>query len=130
MFLSMQYPGFQELENVQYLEVKFVKGLRHVSNGTVLQWQQLFSLTHRRICGERTRMYNMANGLLEFPWDAVFLAPTRSWLRIHVLKIHRQRCARRRHQHAFSVRAVPYWKKLSEIVNTSSIELLKTRLGP
>ncbi len=127
--LNMQYPGFQVLENVQYLEVKFVKGLRHASNGTVLQWQQRFSLTHKRICGERTRVYEMANDLLEFPRDAVFLAPTRSCLCSHALKIHRQRCTRRRHHHASCVRAVPYWKKLSgEIVNTSSMELLKTRL--
>ncbi len=49
------------------------------------------------------------HGLLDFPCDAVFAAPTRIRLRGHTFKIYQQRCKTRRRQHAFSVRVVPYW---------------------
>ncbi len=69
------------------------------------------------------------HGLLDFPRDAVFAAPTHIGLRGHTFKIHQQRCKTRRHQHAFSVRVDPYWNKLpEEIVNASSVETLKLRL--
>ncbi len=121
--------GCQALESVQKLAVKFVKGLRHVPYETALQWLQLFSLIRRRIRGALICMYKIMHGLLDFPCDAVFAAPTRIGLRGHALKIHHQRCKTRRRQHAFSVRVVPYRNKLPEdIVTATSVETFKSRL--
>ncbi len=78
----------QALESVQKLAVKFVKGLRHVPYETALQRLQLFSLIRRRIRGDLTCLYKIMHGLLDFPCDAVFAAPTRIGLRGHTLKIH------------------------------------------
>ncbi len=74
-------------------------------------------------------MYKIMHGLLDFPGDAVFAAPTRIGLRGHTLKIHQQRRKTRRRQHAFSVRVVPYWNKLPEdIVTATYVEAFKFRL--
>ncbi len=74
-------------------------------------------------------MYKIMHGLLDFPCDAVFAAPTRIGLRGHILMIHQQRCKTRHRQHAFSVRVVPYWNKLPEgIVTATSVEAFKFRL--
>ncbi len=106
-----------------------MKGLRHVPYETTLQRLQLFSLARRRIRGDLICMYKKMHGLLDFPRDAVFAAPTRIGLRGHAFKIHQQWCKTRRRQHAFSVRVVPYWNKLSEeIVNAPSVETIKLRL--
>ncbi len=119
----------QALESVQKLAVKFVKGLRRVPCETALQRLQLFSIVRRRIRGDLICMYKIMHGLLNFPCDAVFAAPTRIWLRGHTIKIHQQRCKTRRRQHAFSVRVFPYWNKLpEEIVTATSVETFKFRL--
>ncbi len=119
----------QALESVQKLAVKFVKGLRHVPYETALQWLQLFSLIRRRIRDDLICMYKIMHGLLNFPCDAAFAAPTCIGLRGHTLKIHQQRCKTRRRQHAFSARVVPYWNKLPEdIVTATSVETFKSRL--
>ncbi len=105
----------QALESVQILAVKFVKGLRRVPCETALQRLQLFSLVRRRSRGYLICMYEIMHGLLDFPCDAVFAAPTRIGLRGH--------------SNAFSVRVVPYWNKLPEdIVNATSVETFKFRL--
>ncbi len=92
----------QALESVQKRAV-FVKGLRHAPYGTALQRLQLFSLIRRRISGDLICMYKIMHGLLDFPCDAVFAAPTRIGLRGQTFKIHQQRCKTHRRQHAFSV---------------------------
>ncbi len=64
----------QALESVQKLAVK---GLRHVPYETALQRLQLFPLIRRRIRGDLICMYKLMHGLLDFPCDGVFAAPTR-----------------------------------------------------
>ncbi len=80
------------------------KGVRHVPYETALQRLWLVSLVRRRNLGDLICMYNIMHGLLDFPCDADFDAPTRIGLRGHTFKIHLQRCKTRRRQHAFSVR--------------------------
>ncbi len=119
----------QALESVQKLVVKLVKGLRHVPYETALQRLQLFSLVRRGIHDDLICMYKIMHGLLDFPCDAVFAAPTRIGLRGHTFKINQQRCKTRRSQHAFSVRVVPYWNKmLEEVVTATSVETFQFRL--
>ncbi len=121
--------GCQALESAQKLAVKSVKGLRHVPYEAALQRLQLFSLIRRKSCGDLICMYKIMHGLLDFPCDAVFAAPTHIGLRGHALKIHQQRCKTRRRQHAFRVRVVPYWNKLLEDVATAtSVETFKSQL--
>ncbi len=117
----------QALKSVRKFAVKFVKGLRHVPYETALQRLRLFSLVRRRIRSDL--LYKITHGLLDFPCDAVFTAPTRIGLRGHTFKIRQQRCKNRRRQYVFGIRVVPHWNKLSEeIVNASSVETSKFRL--
>ncbi len=106
-----------------------VKGLRHVPYAAALKQLQLFSLVCRRIRGDHICMFKMMHSLLNFPCDTVLVASTRTGLRGHSFKIHKQRCKTRRRQHAFSVRVNPYWNKLpEEIASTLSLETFKLRL--
>ncbi len=74
-------------------------------------------------------MFKIMHGLLDFPCDTVFAAPTPTGLRGFTFKIHQQWYKTRRRQHAFSVRVVPYWNKLpEEIENASSVETIELRL--
>ncbi len=117
------------VENVQKLAVKFAKGLRNVPYEAALQRLWLFSLVRRRICGKLICMCNILHGLLDFPCDTAFAAPTRFGIRGHAFKIHQQRCKTRRRHHAFSVRVVPYWNKLpEEILDASSVDIFKLQL--
>ncbi len=96
-----------------------------------LQRLQLFSLVRRRIRGDLICMYKIMHGLLDFPCDAVFAAPTRIGLRGHTLKIHQQQCKTRRLQHAFSVRVVPYWIKLDiQVAAGRTMEVPLPRSSP
>ncbi len=69
------------LESVQKLAVKFVKGQRPIPYETALQ--RLFTLVRCRIRGELICMYKRMHGLLDYPCDAVFDAPTSTGLRGH-----------------------------------------------
>ncbi len=69
------------------------------------------------------------HGLLEFPMASTFVHPTRQGLRGHAFKFLQQRCCTRRRQFAFTIRAVPFWNKLSaKIVNASSVKSFKALL--
>ncbi len=74
-------------------------------------------------------MFKITHGLFEFPTASTFAHPTRKGLRGHAYKFHQYRCCTRRHQFAFTIRAVPFWNKLpAEIVNASSVKSFKTLL--
>ncbi len=66
-------------------------------------WTRL--TTHRRIRGDPIS----TRGLLDSPMESIFIHPIRTLLRGHTYKLHQQRCYTRRRQHAFSVRAIPFW---------------------
>ncbi len=107
------------LDGVQKLKVKFEKGLRNVPYES-----------EETIRGNLTCKYKTAQDRLDFPWDTVFAVPTHSGLRGRVFKIHQQQYNDPRHQHTFSVRAVPYWNKLPEkIVNASSLLIIQGAIG-
>ncbi len=71
-------------------------------------------LARRRIRGGPICLHTTMHGLLDFPCDAVFAAPTRFGPRGPSCKIHQQLCKTRRRQHAFSAWVFPYWNKLPE----------------
>ncbi len=74
-------------------------------------------------------MFKITHGLLEFPMASTFVYPTRHRLRGQAFNIHQRRCCTRRRQFAFTIQAVPLWKKLpAEIVNASSMKSLKALL--
>ncbi len=61
--------------------------------------------------------------------ESAFTHPTHKTLRSHAYKFYQLRCCFRRHQYAFSNRAVPFWNKLpAKIVNASSVKYFKTLL--
>ncbi len=49
----------EALERAQKLALKFVKGLRHVPYKALIKQLCLFSLTHRRICGDLIAMFKI-----------------------------------------------------------------------
>ncbi len=60
------------------------------------------------------------------PPESIFIHPR---LSSHNFKFHRHRCYTHRHQYAFSVRSVPFWKKMpTEIVNASTVKSFKALL--
>ncbi len=77
----------QALGNVQKLALTFVKGLCHVQYEAAL-----FYLVRCRTRGDLICMYKTMHGLLDFPCDAVFAAPTHSGLHDNTFKIHQQCC--------------------------------------
>ncbi len=77
---------------------------------------RLFSLVRRRIHYGLIYMYKIMHGLLDFPCDTFFAAPTRG----HTFKIHQQWCKTLRRQHAFSGRVVPYGNRLPEDIQVST----------
>ncbi len=103
--------GCQALESVQKLAMKFVKGLRHVPYEIALQQLQLFSLIRRRIRDDLICMCKIMHGLLGFPCDAVFAAPTCIGLRGHTLKIHQQRCKTRHSNFDWTHNGIPSSQK-------------------
>ncbi len=74
-------------------------------------------------------MFKIAHSLLEFPMESTLTHPIRKGLCGHAYKLHQQRCCTRRHQCAFTIRAVPFWNILpAEIVNAFSVKSFKTLL--
>ncbi len=71
----------EALENVQKLDLKFVKGLRYVPYEAALQQLRLFSLTHRRIHGDLMFMFKIIRGLIEFSMVSTFIHATPKWPR-------------------------------------------------
>ncbi len=61
--------------------MKPVKGLRHVAYEAALQWLRLFFPSVVKESVVALSMYKIMHGLLDFPCDAVFAAPTRFGLR-------------------------------------------------
>ncbi len=119
----------EALGKVQKLVLKLVKGLRHAPYEAAPKQLRLFSLTYRRIRGDLIAMFNITPGLLELPMASTFAHPTRKGLRGHAYKFHHQRCCTRRRQFAFTIRAVPFWKKMpAAIVSLSSVKSFKTLL--
>ncbi len=73
----------EAFEKAQKLALKFVKGHRHVPYETALKQLRLFSLTHRRICGDLIGMFKITYSLLEFPMAPTFAHPSRKGLPDH-----------------------------------------------
>ncbi len=95
----------------------------------VLPRLRLFSLVHRRSSDDLICVCKIMLGLLGYPCDAVFTAPTRFGLRGHIFKIRQQQFKTRHHQQALTVWLVSYWNNLPEkIVNTSLAEIFKMQL--
>ncbi len=74
------------IEITQVPQERYRTWWRFVTNLMTDEW------VRRRICGELICMYKIMHGLLDFPCDSVFAAPTRIGLRGHIFKIHQQRC--------------------------------------
>ncbi len=103
----------EALEKVQKLAPKFVKGLRHIS------YEAALSYTPTNQCA-KSLMASM---------ESTFTHLTHLGLRGHAYRFHQQRYCTRRRQYAFTLRAAPFWNKLTaEIVNASSMKYFKTLL--
>ncbi len=72
---------------------------------------RLFSLTHRLVRGDLISMCKIIQSHLEFPMEPTFTQPTRKGLRGHAFKFQQKRCCTRHQQFAFTIQAVPFWKK-------------------
>ncbi len=78
----------EALEKVQKVNLKFVKGLRHVPYEAAHKQLRLFSLTHRLIRGDI--ITKITHGLLKFLMASSFVYPTSRGLRGHAFKFHQR----------------------------------------
>ncbi len=114
---------------VQKLNLKVLKGFRHVPYEAPVKHFRLFSLTHRRILGHLISMFKITHSLLLFPMNSTFTHPTHKGLRGHAYKFHQQRCCTRRQQFDFTIRIVLFWnKRPAKIVNEFSVISFKALL--
>ncbi len=79
-----------------------------------------YSVTHRHIRGDLISMFKLIHGVLGFPLESTFTHPTRIGLRGYAYKFHQRRSHNRQRQHAFSMRAIPFWNKLPALIARAS----------
>ncbi len=109
--------GKRACSSEKKLALRFLKGCRYVPYEAAVQHLRLFSLTHRRICGDLISMFKITHGLLEFPIESIFTYPVRKGLQDHACKFRQQGCCTRRRQFSFTILAVSFWNKMpAEIV--------------
>ncbi len=76
------------------------------------------------IRGDIIAIFKVTHGLPEFPMSSTFAHPTHNEVGRHAYKFHQQWCCTRRHQFAFTIRAVLFCNNLqAEVVNASSVNL-------
>ncbi len=68
-----------------------MKGLCHIPYKVALHQLGFFSLARRKVRGGLIRVFEIADGLLGFQWNADFDGRTHFGLRDHAFKIHQQR---------------------------------------
>ncbi len=128
LFKHLSHPILwrKTLGKVKKLVAEFVHGLQRVPRGVIFKQLRQLPLTHRKMRGDVMLTSKITRGPLEFPTESISSNPG---IHGHIHNFHLQGRYIRRHQHAFSVRAVPFWNKMpAEIANASSVLSHKTLL--
>ncbi len=123
-----QRADINQLERIQRLATRLVRGLRHVPCEERLRQLNLFSLGCRRLRVDLILAFNIFKGEVDISPSNFFLRPPRAGLRGHTYRLlqgpNRLRCR----SGAFSVRVVKYWNGLpTPLVLKPSVPIFKKK---
>ncbi len=120
-----------QLERVQRLATRLVRGLRHVPHEERLRQLNLFSLERRRLRTDLIQAFKIFKGEVDLNPSEFFLRPPRAGLRGHAYRLLQGPSRRRRRSGAFSVRVVKYWNRFpAHLVLAPSVSIFKKTVGP
>ncbi len=114
-----------QLERVQRLATRLVRGLRHVPHEERLHQLNLFSPERRRLQADLILAFKIFKSEVDLNPADFFLHPPRARLRGHIYQLLQWPSRLRRRSGAFSVRVVKFWK---QIAGTSSLATLSIYL--
>ncbi len=118
-----------QLERVQRLPTRLVRGLRHVPYEERLPHLNLFSLERRRLRTGLILAFKIFKGEIDLNPSDFFLRPPRAGLRGHTYRLLQGPSRLRRRSGAFSVRIVKFWNRLPEhLVLAPSVSIFKKQL--
>ncbi len=114
-----------QLEMVQRLATRLVRGLRHVPYEERLRELNLFSLER----ADLILAFNIFKGEVGLNPSEFFLHPPRAGLRGHTYRLLQGPSRLRRRSGAFSVRIVKFWNRLpAHLVLSPSVFIFKKQL--
>ncbi len=118
-----------QLERVQHLATRLVRGLCHVPYEERLRQLKLFSLEHRRLQADIILAFKIFKGEVDFNPSEFFLRPPRAGLRGHTYRLLQGPSRLRRRSGAFTVRIVKFWNRLpAHLVLAPSVSIFKKQL--
>ncbi len=101
-----------QLERVQRLATRLVRGYRHVPYEERLRQVKLFSLERKGLRADLTLAFKIFKGEVDLNPSEFFLRPPQAGLRAHTYRFLQGQSRLRRRSGAFSVRVVKYWSRL------------------
>ncbi len=120
-----------QLERIQRLATRLVRGLRHVRYEHRLRQLNFFSLERRRLRADFILASKLVKGEVDLNPSDFFLRPSRAGLRRHNYRLLQGPSRLRRWSDAFSVGAMKYWTKLPTLLAMSpSVSISKKTVGP
>ncbi len=101
-----------QLERVQRLATRLVRGLRHEPFEERLRQLNLFSLERRHLRADLIPAFKIFKGEVDLNPSEFFLRPPRAGLRGYTYRLLQGPSRLRRKSGAFSVRIVKFWNRL------------------
>ncbi len=122
--------GVNQLERVQRLAIRLVRGLRHVPYEERLRQLNLFSLERRRLRADLILAFKIFKGEVDLNPSEFFLRPPRAGLRGHTSRLLQGPSRLRRRSGAFSRRVVKFWNRLpAHLILSPSVSIFKKQLN-
>ncbi len=120
-----------QLERVQRLATRLVRGFRHVPYEERLRQFNLFSLESRRLQDDLTLAFKIFKEEVDLYPSEFFIRPPRACLRGHTYGLLQGPSRLRRRSGAIPVRLVKYWSRLpAHIVLAAFVSIFKKTVGP
>ncbi len=118
-----------QLERVQHLATRLVRGLRHVPYEERLRQLNLFSPERRHFRADLILAFKIFKGEVDLSPSEFFLHPPRAGLRGHTYRLLQGPSRLRRSSGAFFVRIVKFWNRLpAHLVLSPSVSIFKKQL--
>ncbi len=118
-----------QLERVQRIATRLVRGLRHVPYEDMLRQLNLFSVERRRLRADLMLAFKIFKGEVDLNPSEFCLRPPRVGVLGHTYRLLQGPSRLRRRSGAFSVRVVKYWNRLPvHLVLAPSVSIFKNQL--
>ncbi len=118
-----------QLERVQRLATRLVRGLRHVPYEERLRQLNLFSPERRRLRADFILAFKIFKGEVDLNPSAFLVRPPRAGLRGHTYRLLQGPSRFRRRSSAFSVWIVKFWNRPpAHLVLAPSVSIFKKQL--